>query len=44
MKIPPQKTKETEEPYYKNTYGKFVKVGVIKTKENDNTRERRLGK
>jgi hypothetical protein len=43
MKIAKKELK-TEEPYYKYTYGKFVKVGVIKTQENDNTRDRRLGK
>jgi hypothetical protein len=44
MKTPLQKIKETEENIYKYTYGKFVKMGVIKTQENDNTRNRRLGK
>jgi hypothetical protein len=37
MKIPPQKTIKTEKPYHKYTYGRFVKVGVIKTQENDNS-------
>lgn len=27
-----------EEPYYKWSYGKFVKVGVIKTEKNDSKR------
>jgi hypothetical protein len=43
MKIAEKEIK-TEEPYYKYIYGNFVKVGVIKTQENDNTRDRRLGK
>ncbi len=31
-------TKVKEEPFYKWTYGKFIKVGTIKTEKNDSKR------
>ena len=39
-----EKNKETEKNTYKYFYGKWIKTGVIKTQENDNTRDRKLGK